>query len=661
MDGTDPACWLELNQKYIAAALARLKALLEASAAGTTLSLGDRESGIAKQVAHSMDAPPALEALTSAFGLSAFESDLLLLCAGVELDAGFARLCAAAQRDQRRCATFGLALAALPHPHWSAFSPAAPLRYWRLIELTPGETLIGSALRIDERVLHYLTGVDAFDDRLAGFEEFPPGHDLPDSQAALAETAARAWQLAMASGSPLPVVQLFGADAATRRAIFGRAAMLSGLKPRVVRAGMLPQNVIELDNLVRLWRRETRLAAGALLLECDDDAGDAESGGQRSIVAQVAELMSGAVIIAAPYRRDSIGRPMINLPVTMPTAAEQCALWRAALRGSPLQSESWIAALVDQFQLSPRAIQAAANQALATFDAAASAPDRVPAALWDACRAQTRPRLTNLTQQVDAAAGWNDLVLPEPQLALLRDIVIQVRHRSAVHEGWGFSGKGARGLGISALFAGPSGTGKTMAGEVLARELRLDLYRVDLSQVVSKYIGETEKNLRQIFDAAEHGSAILLFDEADALFGKRSDVKDSHDRYANIEVSYLLQRMEAYRGLAVLTTNLRGAIDTAFLRRIRFVVQFPFPDAIQRERIWNNIFPNATPTEGLRPELLARLNVSGGSIRNIALGGAFLAAAEGQPVRMAHLLQAASNECLKIEKTIAENEIRGWV
>ena len=200
---------------------------------------------------------------------------------------------------------------------------------------------------------------------------------------------------------------------------------------------------------------------------------------------------------------------------------------------------------------------------------------------------------------------------------------------------WGFAAKGARGLGISALFAGESGTGKTMAAEVLANELHLDLYRIDLAAVVSKYIGETEKNLKRVFDAAEDSGAILLFDEADALFGKRSEVKDSHDRYANIEVSYLLQRMEAYRGLAILTTNLKNALDTAFLRRLRFVVQFPFPDARQRELIWRGIFPAATPLDGVDCAKLARLNVAGGNIRNIAMNAAFLAAEAGSPVAMA--------------------------
>ena len=229
-----------------------------------------------------------------------------------------------------------------------------------------------------------------------------------------------------------------------------------------------------------------------------------------------------------------------------------------------------------------------------------------------------------------------------------------------VYQKWGFAAKSSRGLGIAALFAGASGTGKTLAAEVLANELQLDLCRIDLSQVVSKYIGETEKNLRRVFDAADEGGAVLLFDEADALFGKRSEVKDSHDRYANIEISYLLQRMEAYRGLAILTTNMKNAVDAAFLRRIRFIVQFPFPDAAQRAEIWRRILPAATPTAALDVERLAQLNVAGGSIRNIALNAAFLAADGGEPVRMAHILRSARSEYTKLEKTPTDVETRGW-
>jgi SpoVK/Ycf46/Vps4 family AAA+-type ATPase len=237
---------------------------------------------------------------------------------------------------------------------------------------------------------------------------------------------------------------------------------------------------------------------------------------------------------------------------------------------------------------------------------------------------------------------------------------VHVRHSPKVYETWGFASKGTRGLGINALFAGASGTGKTMAAEALSNELKLDLFHIDLSQVVSKFIGETEKNLGRIFDAAERSHAILLFDEADALFGRRSEVKDSHDRYANIEVSYLLQRMEAYRGLAILTTNMKSAFDPAFLRRLRFVVQFPFPDAAQRAEIWRRVFPRQTPTQDLCVELLARLNIPGGNIRSIALNAAFLAADEGTPVRMAHLKRAAQSEYAKLEKPLTTAEIGGW-
>jgi len=286
--------------------------------------------------------------------------------------------------------------------------------------------------------------------------------------------------------------------------------------------------------------------------------------------------------------------------------------------------------------------------------------DRFETHLWRACRSQARPQLRDLAQHITPVATWDDLVLPNLQAQMLREMAVHVRRRMQVYETWGFAARSSRGLGISALFAGPSGTGKTMAAEVLANALDLDLYRIDLSRVVSKYIGETEKNLARVFDAAESGGAILLFDEADALFGKRSEVNDSHDRYANIEVSYLLQRMEAYRGLAILTTNRKSALDEAFLRRLRFIVSFPFPDATQRAAIWQHIFPSETPTDGLDFDTLARLNVTGGAIRNIALGAAFRAADAGTPVQMAHVVQAARTEYAKLERSFTDIEATAW-
>jgi SpoVK/Ycf46/Vps4 family AAA+-type ATPase len=316
--------------------------------------------------------------------------------------------------------------------------------------------------------------------------------------------------------------------------------------------------------------------------------------------------------------------------------------------------------LVTYFNLGPPAIQRACLT-LQGYGTDPALPETLPQKLWHACLAQARPRLGELAQHIPTAATWDDLVLPDKELQVLKTLTAHVRQRSTVYEQWGFARKGNRGLGISALFAGASGTGKTLAAEVIARELHLDLYRIDLSATISKYIGETEKNLRQIFDAAETGGAVLLFDEADALFGKRSEVTDARDRYANMEVAYLLQRIEAYRGLAILTTNLKDSLDQAFLRRIRFIVNFPFPDASQRELIWQLCFPPQTPTQGLNFKKLAKLSVAGGNIRNIALNAAFLAAEAGEPVGMHHLLQASQSEYIKLERPLTDPEVKGWV
>src|SRR6185295_16701970 len=278
--------------------------------------------------------------------------------------------------------------------------------------------------------------------------------------------------------------------------------------------------------------------------------------------------------------------------------------------------------------------------------------------LWDACLKSTRPRLESLAQRIDPRATWDDIVLPAAELDLLRQLAAQVGHRSQVYEEWGFAAKRTRGLGINALFAGESGTGKTMAAEVLANELRLNLYRIDLSAVVSKYIGETEKNLRRLFDAAEDGGALLFFDEADALFGKRSEVKDSHDRYANIEINYLLQRIEAYTGLAILATNMKSALDSAFLRRLRFIVEFKPHGEAERRAIWERIFPPETRTDGVDFGRLARLNLNGGSINNVAMNAAFLAARDGSAVTMPHVLAAARTEFQKLNRPVNEADFR---
>ncbi|MDX1546711.1 MAG: ATP-binding protein [Rhodothermales bacterium] len=643
--------WAEANQRYLTAAVQGVRAHLERHAGAA----GPPDDGAASralaEAAALLPAPAALDTVCGAFNLSPFERSVLVLCAGVELEASFAALVGSMPQGGE-APTFALALAALPEAHWSALTPGAPLRRWRLVEVGTGARLVESPLRIDERVLHYLAGLYSLDAHLAGFVEpvpFEDGHLAP-SQEALAEAVAAVWR---GVEGPMPVVQLTGAAAAGKRAVAAAATARLGLRLHVLPAHALPAGPHDLDVLMRLWEREAVLSRSALLIDADA-AASGEARPEPRLV-QFLQTTGGALFVATPERLLLDHRPSVTFEPGKPSAAEQRTLWSTFLEDRAAALNGHIDRLAGHFDLTPAAIEAACRLAAATEDAG-----DLGGRLWEACRTQARPRLADLAERIEPAATWDDLVLPALQAQTLREVAVHVRRRMTVYEAWGFGARSARGLGISALFAGPSGTGKTMAAEVLAHDLHLDLYRIDLSRVVSKYIGETEKNLARVFDAAEAGGAILLFDEADALFGKRSEVKDSHDRYANIEVSYLLQRMEAYRGLAILTTNLKSALDDAFLRRLRFVVTFPFPAAEQRAAIWARIFPAQTPTHGLDPAKLARLNVTGGNIRNIALGAAFLAAEEGTPVGMAHLLRAARTEYAKLERPLTDAEIRGW-
>ncbi|HUO54148.1 MAG TPA: ATP-binding protein, partial [Rhodoblastus sp.] len=574
--------------------------------------------------------PAALRRLRETFGLSAFESDALMLCAAMELDGETASLLARAQGDAARpYPTFSLLLALLPGAHWSATAPDAPLRYWRLIEIGDGPVLTQAPLRIDERVLHYLAGAGRFDLRLATFlTPAPPMavEDLAPSHAVIARRIARLWD-GLERGPELTIAQLRG-PASDCRAIAAAAARHLGLSARRLAAERLPQGAAEIDQFLRLWDRECALSGAGLLMVDVEPAGaeEAEAARTRAAIGALIERVNGPTILREREPRRIEGRPAVAFDVAHPTRAEQMETWQANL-GEAAPPERELTATVAQFSLSPATIRDIAREARA--QAEDSPPGRTD--LWDACRRRMRGGLDGLAERVDSRQHWDDLILPKAQKDTLRALAAQMRQRGKVLDDWGFAEKSRRGQGLSALFYGPSGTGKTMAAEVLATEFRLDLYHIDLSRVVSKYIGETEANLRRVFDAAEDNGAILLFDEADSLFGKRSEVKDSHDRYANIEVSYLLQRMEAYRGLAILTTNMRDSLDPAFLRRIRFAMSFPFPDAPQRAAIWRQIFPAAAKTEDLHPEKLALLRIAGGNIRNIALNAAFLAADEDEP------------------------------
>jgi hypothetical protein len=646
--------WLEANQRYLVAEIARLRARMaqRVSGKGGGEELARCEADVAAAL-RALPAPSALDTLAAVFGLTPFEKGLLLLLAAVELDGATAELCAQLNgNDPRRTVTFSQALAHLPEAHWSALTPAASLRRWRLIEVGPGESLTQSPLRLDEWALHFLTGAGHIDSRLqAVLSPLPAPATLTASQAEQVQALARLWRDGGDVWS-LPVVQLCG-NGQMAEPIAAAACAKVGWSALRLQAEDLPSAGAERDAFLRLWEREMLLHGCALFVAADDLDGPEETRRLRGFLRRV----HGGVVVALPSALDLSARRSVTYAVPAPSSEEQRKLWQRALGAAAQKLNGDVERLVNHFRLDPQAIM---NVGAAMAGTSPGDGEDLGQALWQACRRQARPRLEELAQPIRSRVGWDDLVLPELQLQTLAEMRAQVRQRVKVYEDWGFAAKDARGMGVAALFHGPSGTGKTLAAEVLANELGLDLYRIDLSTVVSKYIGETEKNLRRIFDAAEYGGAILLFDEADALFGKRSEVKDSHDRYANIEVSYLLQRMEAYRGLAILTTNQKQALDTAFLRRLRFVVQFPFPDAAQRAEIWRRAFPAETPTEAFDVQKLARLNVAGGHIRNIALNAAFLAADRGQPVGMAELRAAAQTEYAKLEKPVT-GEVRDWV
>jgi hypothetical protein len=649
--------WHTANQNYLRASLDLVRGYLGRSE-GTGIEQDVAQAKLDLQLAaERLPAPSALDTLCVGFSLSPFERDVLLLCAGLELNAGFGPLFAAFHGDpQRSYPTFSLALSALPDPHWSALTPEAALRRWRLIEVGAGSTLVFSPLRIDERILHYLLGINYLDDRLRGLiGRVRSTAPLVPSQERQAEQIASLWSCP-ALGTSLPVIQLYGPETSDKGDVADAACNKLGWDLYAVSAQDLPADPRELQAFIRLWEREAILNRAVLLLDCDG-LDPADSPHERA-VDRFVESTAGLLILSGRERRPGRQRSMVSVDVVRPAPQEQKILWQQTLGEMSAGLKGHIDTLTAQFNLNASGIRSAGAEVAGLISRAVAEEqgDR----LWDACRTQSRSRMDELAQRVVSPAGWDDLVLPATQLQTLYDLLSHVRQRAKVYEQWGFAAKSSRGLGITALFAGASGTGKTLAAEVLANELRLDLYRIDLSQVVNKYIGETEKNLRRVFDAAEDGAAVLLFDEADALFGKRSEVKDSHDRYANIEVSYLLQRMEDYRGLAILTTNLKDALDTAFLRRIRFIVNFPFPDAAQRAEIWQRIFPQATPLEGVDVARLARLNVAGGNIRNIALNAAFLAADAGGPVRMSHLLRAARSEYAKLERPLTVGEIGSW-
>jgi hypothetical protein len=605
--------------------------------------------------------------LSERFGLSEFEREVLLLAASAEVDTGLPLLMADAQGDPaRRFPTFALAMSLFAEPSWDCLSPLRPLRARQLIEVhqSGAASLLTAPIRIDERIAAHIKGIDYLDERLSSIvTALPSIGALPPSQEQIAQNLATHVSAPGGTG----VVQLVGTHAAAKADLVARAAALAGSRAFAVAIDTLPTNHEELATFVRVWSREAQLQSIVLFIQgveaVEPLGGEDGKGPTRQRWPRLLGEIDGSCLLDVRQVVPNLAAPFIV--IAPPTHLERQERWRRTLTiDGAAPHERAVRELAGEFTTSASQLDHTAARAL-ELEATAARPgaERVARATMRArqeCVRRAGAALAGVTRWIEPRVSLDDVQLPASERLQLERLVLHARQRWTVANDFGFAGRSERGLGLSALFYGESGTGKTFAAEAVASALGLGLACTELATLQSKYIGETEKNLRRIFDAAEEGGAVLFFDEADALFGKRTDAKDSHDRYANIEVNYLLSRMEQFTGVAILATNLKQALDPAFMRRMRFVVGFPFPGVAERTAIWQRVFPAETPLANLEYDRLARFALSGGSIFNAALSAAHDAAADGpgHPVTMRHLLDAVKHELRKVERPIAESEFR---
>ncbi|MEX0789451.1 MAG: ATP-binding protein [Actinomycetota bacterium] len=581
-----------------------------------------------------------LKGLARSFGLNAWDMEILLIALAPDLDSRFERLYGYLNDDvSRRRASIGLTLELCGlHLRSSAeasevlgrFHPGSPLVSGGLLLVEEADRpLLTRPLRVPDRVISHLLGDERPDPSIAPYLENPQ-----PVQSAGVDLVHRA----LASGARL--VYIREAPGAT-----GLSMGTSGLAQAGVAATGLDLSLVgpgeDLRVLIEAAVREARLAGGGLV------AGPVDLRSERR--AEAIRQLSAApcpVVLTGSCSWDPMWSNRVPLIVDppLPTYEDRESLWRASLNGNGPQGADLARATV-QFRLTPEQVSRAATFALQR--SAAAGTQITVEDVQAGARAQNAGALERLTRRIEPQAGWEDLVLPADTLTQLRELTDRARLSDQVLERW--KGGSFTGRGVSALFAGNSGTGKTMSAEIVARALGLDLYVIDLSTVIDKYIGETEKNLERIFVEADRVNAVLLFDEADAIFGKRSEVQDAHDRYANVETAYLLQRIERFNGLAILTTNLRSNVDEAFTRRLDAIIDFPSPEQADRRRLWEVHLRRGTPVEGLDLDFLASaFKLSGGNISNIVLSAAFLAAQEESDLGMAHLIRATEREYRKL-------------
>jgi SpoVK/Ycf46/Vps4 family AAA+-type ATPase len=651
-------------------------------------------AGFVQPLFASMEACPArLASLAETYGLSLFDAHLVLVALAPELDLRYEKIYAALQDDvtrKRPCVDLALNLlcanAREKFARRAHFASDAPLVRHGLISLSPDPNhfqppLLAHYITLDEQVVNFLLGRESLDARLTKFcsllepsaevAELPVTEEIKRALTMLVSDArGRGDALRLSFHGPRGAGKRRAAEALARVA---GARLLDADVSRALASGM------DFQQALTLIFREAMFQDALVYL----DNLDALNGAELAVASQHLQAAldeAKCVVILSGEKPATTNGAWKALDVHFPVQnfSQRQAIWQESLRQRGVMLESGdLDALASRFRLTHEEINAsvAAADGRARWREASRSPQETTRSplvearahassqasledLFAAARTESSRHLSTLARHVEPAYGWDDIVLPPDQLAQLKEICNQVEHRHVVYGRWGFDRKLSLGKGLNALFSGPPGTGKTMSAEVIARELHLALYKIDLSQIVSKYIGETEKNLDRIFREAQSSYSILFFDEADALFGKRSEVKDAHDRYANIEVGYLLQKMEEFEGIAILATNLRQHLDEAFVRRMHFIVEFPFPDEEHRRRIWEVIFPADAPLDaGVDFGLLAReIKLAGGQIKNIALAAAFNAASDGGVISPAHLRRAAGREYQKLGRTLNERE-----
>lgn len=594
----------------------------------------------------------ALDMIGDVFDLSSFERSVLALAAGAEMSGEIGRLCALAHGDTAMpYPTLLLALALFAKEDGAshaAFAPAAPLCRYRLV-LTDGDARSG-------RLHRRLGAADALLATLAGEPMLDPLLDArlePIAATALlpGETAFVAQLAEMARAAPEAIVHLSANPSQRVIALAAAAATELGLMPL-----HLPLSTLSaLDDragFLALWSRDRLAMGGALIVSFDEPGAEAQT-----VLTSLIATAPGPMLLVgqgATTLADRAASPVLRVPVPPPDPRELAEAIAATLA---LPDARGLIEVTRQFRLPRATIESSARVAIARTQP--DAPALLPA-LRAVLRDQVRDGMTGLADRIAPRLTLDDLVVPPDARAVLDQVVARQRHRRRVIEDWGFGGAGGGPQGMSVVFSGPTGTGKTMAAEAIAQALNLDLYRVDLSRIVDKYIGETEKRLAALFDAADVSDAVLLFDEADVLFGRRTEVRDSHDRYANLEVGYLLQRIEAFRGIAILTTNLPNAIDEAFARRFAFSLHFAFPSEVERRAIWQRAIPASAPAEGLDWDLLAPLALSGGQIRVVSVNAAMLAAEEGGAIAMRHIARALEADYAKQRRRLPAGMFSGW-